>query len=121
VGEVLDVPVFTATKKREFHTGEITGLEFPFELDKDRNYLVVDDIADGGGTFRLLAKELDHPRELLDLWVTHGVFSGRANELRDHYGNIYTTDSHPGHNRIDVHATVVPVETYMYQHIKEFG
>lgn len=88
--------VLAAEKERDFATGRITGMRMLDAAPKDWRYLVVDDICDGGGTFVGLAQILNLPKDQLDLWVTHGIFSGKAGRLHDHYGRIYTTDSHPG-------------------------
>ncbi|ACH62228.1 phosphoribosyl pyrophosphate transferase [Mycobacterium phage Myrna] len=113
VAIMMGVPVYTCDKQRDLETGKILGLKVP-PLDPKRRYLVVDDICDGGGTFALLADKIGLPREQLGLWVTHGIFSGRADELRKSYGWIGTTDSHPGHNRVGVATTIVPCFMTMY-------
>lgn len=116
------VDIYHADKKRDLKTGKILGIELTEALPKRGRYLVVDDICDGGGTFMGLAEALDLPgKDQLGLWVTHGIFSGKANLLRRDYGQIYTTDSHPGHGRVGVATTIVPVEAYLTQHLKEFG
>ncbi|QZE10570.1 phosphoribosyl transferase [Mycobacterium phage ScoobyDoobyDoo] len=113
VAQMYGVPLVPCDKKRDQETGKILSLDVP-EVDPSKRYLVVDDICDGGGTFFLLAEKLGLPREKLGLWVTHGIFSGAADRLKDHYGWIGTTDSHPGHNRIGVANTIVPCFTAMY-------
>ncbi|QGJ93091.1 phosphoribosyl pyrophosphate transferase [Mycobacterium phage Calm] len=100
-------------KQRDFATGKITGYKVP-PLPSSGKYLVVDDICDGGWTFTRLASDSFIPRGHLDLWVTHGIFSGAATNLRNYYGRIMTTDSHPGHNRNGVSTSIVPVFTYLY-------
>ncbi|OMC55420.1 hypothetical protein A5747_13600 [Mycobacterium sp. IS-836] len=117
----LGLDFYRAEKVREFDTGKILGIEMKDHLPRHGRYLVVDDICDGGGTFMGLAKETGLHRDQLGLWVTHGIFSGRAYDLREHYRHIYTTDSHPGHNRVGVATVIVPTETYMLQHVKDFS
>lgn len=114
----LGLDLYRADKKRDFETGEILGIEMVDDLPKSGHYLVVDDICDGGGTFMGLASAIGLPREQLGLWVTHGIFSGKAHLLREKYLNVYTTDSHPGHGRIDVGATVVPVLPTLLRHVE---
>ncbi|AMU77873.1 phosphoribosyltransferase family protein [Mycobacteroides abscessus] len=92
----LGIEVVRVEKYRDFATGRITGMELIGNVPKPGRFLVVDDICDGGGTFIALAELLNLPKDQLDLWVTHGIFSGKAGQLHDHYGRIYTTDSHPG-------------------------
>jgi hypoxanthine phosphoribosyltransferase len=61
------------------------------------NYLVVDDICDGGGTFNLLAeafqKDPHAAKSDLSLYVSHGIFSKGIRAINDRYVNIFTTDS----------------------------
>lgn len=104
----LGLPVYYATKHRDFTTGKLTGFECE-ALPETGKFLVVDDICDGGGTFRGLAASTGLPKERLDLWVSHGVFSGNAAGLNEHYGTIFTTDSHPGADNLAVGARVSPL------------
>jgi ribose-phosphate pyrophosphokinase len=113
-------------KHRDQATGRIESLSLPdnVSLDPKGRYLVVDDICDGGRTFMELAKYMQDRYGIgpdqLGLWVTHGIFSGNAPQLRGHYANIYTTDSHPGYTREHVATTVVHVEELLHTTIKEF-
>lgn len=92
----LDVPTFQARKHRDFATGKLSG--FSCDPLPDRGvFLVVDDICDGGGTFMGLAEATGLDASRLKLWVTHGIFSGRALEvLPTAYSEVFTTTSHPG-------------------------
>lgn len=93
VADVLDIPVYTAEKTRDFNTGKLTGFRLD-GLPADGTYLIVDDICDGGGTFNGLAQAIGIPKERLDLYVSHGVFSSDATEyLPRNFGNIYFTNS----------------------------
>jgi ribose-phosphate pyrophosphokinase len=90
--DALGVPTFQASKHRNPDTGELS--HFTCEsLPGDGTFLVVDDICDGGGTFLGLAAATGLPKERLVLWVSHGVFSGGAMRLREHFASIITTDS----------------------------
>jgi len=102
----LGVDVYYAEKHRDFDTGKLSGITVP-TLPKGR-FLVADDICDGGGTFLGLAEATGKYPEDMGLWVTHGIFSGKADDLRGYYRNIYTTDSHPGSHRVGVATTIVP-------------
>lgn len=95
VAEQSGLPLFIADKHRDFDTGKITGMSVP-ELPADGLLLVVDDICDGGGTFIGLAQQSGIGRDRLALWVSHGIFSGNAVRLHDHYGHVWTSDSHTG-------------------------
>lgn len=108
VAKALHLPMYQALKHRDFETGKLSA--FTCEaLPEEGRLLVVDDICDGGGTFRGLADATGLPKERLDLWVTHGVFSGAADKLRDHFERIHTTDSHPGHARSGVATDIHPL------------
>lgn len=93
VARVLDIPVYTAEKTRDFNTGKLTGFKLD-GLPADGTYLIVDDICDRGGTFNGLAQAIGIPKDRLDLYVSHGVFSSDAGEtLQENFGNIYFTNS----------------------------
>lgn len=93
------VPVGYGRKRRDPATGRLGGFEFDAAVVAGKRVLVVDDVCDGGGTFAGLAAAGEFSAAArVDLWVTHGVFSGGA-RLSDNlapYARIYTTDSHPG-------------------------
>lgn len=112
VADALGVRLFHATKHRDFATGRLSGFTCD-PLPEAGILLVVDDICDGGGTFRGLAAATGLPAERLALFVTHGVFSGVAPGLRESYDQIITTDSHPGHAREGVATSVVDVLPYL--------
>lgn len=96
VADLLGVDLHTAEKTRDPQTGKLSGFKLD-GLDKSARYLIVDDICDGGGTFCGLAEATGLEKENIDLYVSHGVFSGNAYfNLSKHFGNIYTTNSyHP--------------------------
>lgn len=97
VADACGLPVYQAQKHRDFETGKLTGFSCE-PLPAGGRYLIVDDICDGGGTFRGLAEFLGLPTDRISLYVTHGVFSGNAAQLADHFGEIWTTDSFPTRN-----------------------
>ena len=109
---LMGVPVYQADKTRDFDTGKLTSFEVP-QLPRSGRILVVDDICDGGGTFRGLATAAGIGRDRLGLWVSHGIFSGAAGELTGHFAQIFTTDSHPGARRADVGAHVTELAPYL--------
>jgi ribose-phosphate pyrophosphokinase len=97
VARELNLPLYTATKTRDFETGKLTGFGMEQTLPDDGLYLIVDDICDGGGTFVGLANHLQETTEniRLDLYVSHGVFSKNATELLPQsFSKIFTTDSY---------------------------
>lgn len=62
---------------------------------KTAEYVLVDDICDGGGTFIGLAEEIrkQNKESPIDLFVSHGIFSNGLDELLKSYRKILTTDS----------------------------
>ena len=112
VALTLSLPVYYAKKKRDMATGKLSGFECE-ELPAEGRFLVVDDICDGGGTFMGLAEATGLPKDRLELWITHGVFSGRAPQINERYSRVYTTDSHPGAVTGRVEATVIPLRDPM--------
>lgn len=109
IADKLGLPLINASKHRDFETGRLNGFTCEPVPDPDGIYLVVDDICDGGGTFMGLAEAIGLPKNQLHLWVSHGVFSGRAPQLKDAYDKIITTNSHPGHDNPEVGAHVVDI------------
>lgn len=116
VAGALRLPLYRATKHRDFATGALSGFSCE-PLPPGGRYLVVDDICDGGGTFIGLAEATGLPAAQLGLWVSHGVFSGRADRLQDAYGEIITTDSHPGHSREAVATRIIPVLPHLISEV----
>ncbi|WP_342025171.1 ribose-phosphate pyrophosphokinase [Arthrobacter citreus] len=108
----LGLPLFHAAKHRDFTTGQLSGFTCE-ELPEEGRFLVVDDICDGGGTFMGLAAATGLGPDRLDLWVSHGVFSGNAAQLTQAYGTIFTTDSHPGAANPDVGACITPLISHL--------
>lgn len=95
VAEKIGAPkVIQAWKHRDVSNGAITG--FGIEPIEAGEYLVVDDICDGGGTFNGLASILPEG-VVCDLYVTHGIFSQGLRELKKNFKRIITTDSVPNY------------------------
>lgn len=94
MAKLADLPVFTATKHRDEETGKLSS--FAIEgLDPEGDYLIVDDICDGGGTFLGLADASGLEYGRLDLYVSHGVFSKDALvNLEKKFAYVYTTNSY---------------------------
>lgn len=85
--------VVRADKTRDVLTGKITGTAVYSEHVGTKDFLIVDDICDGGRTFIELAKEL---RKLTDgkifLYVTHGIFSAGVDVFDGLVDGIYVTN-----------------------------
>lgn len=117
VAKAWDLPLYHATKTRDEATGKLSDFAFPFVLPTNKRYLVVDDICDQGGTFMGLAKATGLPKENLDLYVSHGVFSGRAAQLENAYQNVYTTNSYESLN-LALNRHTIPVLPLLYSKIR---
>ncbi|UUZ75448.1 hypothetical protein LP414_27415 [Polaromonas sp. P1(28)-13] len=85
--------VVRADKTRDTLTGKITGTAVYSQDVGNRDFLILDDICDGGRTFLELAKEL---RKLttgkLYLYVSHGIFSQGCLHLARHFERIYVAN-----------------------------
>lgn len=100
VADACHIPLYKAEKHRDPDTGKLSG--FTCEpLPDEGKFLVVDDICDGGGTFMGLAEATGVGRERLGLYVSHGVFSGQAQDLWKYFHEIWTTDSLSTAHNID--------------------
>jgi ribose-phosphate pyrophosphokinase len=88
------VPYVRADKSRDPRTGEITGTVVYSEHIGAADFLIVDDICDGGRTFIELAKAL---RPLTDgrvnLYVTHGIFSRGTAVFDGLIDNVFVANS----------------------------
>jgi ribose-phosphate pyrophosphokinase len=93
----LGLPMVRADKIRSADTGEITGTVVYSEHIGDRDFLIADDICDGGRTFIELAKVL---RPLTNgkiyLYVTHGIFSKGLDVFNGLIDGVYTANPFPG-------------------------
>ena len=93
--------IVIANKHRDIKTGKITHTEVPGLTQEPgrRNFVIVDDICDGGRTFLEIAKTIRKEREdsvfndKIYLVVTHGIFSTGFNELKNWIDGIYCTNS----------------------------
>lgn len=85
------IEVIQAHKTRNVETGQLSGFEV--SVKRGKNYLVVDDICDGGGTFVGLGNKILEQGATADLFVTHGIFSKGTEKLNKIYDVVTTTDS----------------------------
>lgn len=85
--------VVRADKTRDVLTGAITGTAVYSEHVGSKDFLILDDICDGGRTFIELAKEL---RKLTDgkiyLYVSHGLFSAGMEVFEGLIDGIYVAN-----------------------------
>lgn len=80
-------------KVRDQKTGYITNYTLHGDC-KDKNVLIVDDICDGGMTFKILTKDLlQSGAKEVNLFVSHGIFSKGIQTLKESGINrIFTID-----------------------------
>lgn len=94
--------IVRADKMRDPGTGKITGTKVYSEHIGDKDFLIVDDICDGGYTFLELAKVL---RPLTNgkiiLYVSHGIFSKGLEIFRGVIDEIYATNTFFKHQGMD--------------------
>ena len=105
VAKAFSLPnVITAGKVRDIATGAIIKTEVP-DISKyaGKNFLIIDDICDGGRTFIELAKAIREqlPDAHCYLCVTHGIFSAGFEELNKHFQGIFCTNSYSDMETLD--------------------
>lgn len=111
VAKGLGFEMVRADKQRSTKDGSITGTTVYSDHIGINDFLIVDDICDGGRTFTELAKQL---RPLTSgkilLYVTHGIFSKGLDVFDGLIDHIYTAKPFPG---VGEHAllTVLPWES----------
>jgi ribose-phosphate pyrophosphokinase len=90
----LKAPFIYGEKVRDQLTGNITGYSVMGD-PSGKNVLIVDDICDGGMTFKILAKDLlALGAKSVVLFVTHGLFSKGTRTLFDSgISRIFTADT----------------------------
>jgi len=98
--------IITCSKERDAE-GKLTKTVFPFETHKynGEDFIIIDDICDGGATFINIARRIKDcfairganqnikPGKIY-LIVTHSVFSKGFNELSKYFDGIYCTNSY---------------------------
>lgn len=94
VAKYLKKEYVRADKLRDPHTGAITGTVVYSDHIGDKDFLIVDDICDGGKTFIELAKVL---RPLTNgkifLYVTHGIFSKGIDVFDGVIDHVYSANT----------------------------
>jgi ribose-phosphate pyrophosphokinase len=101
--------IITANKVRDVKTGQIVKTEVPNlpgsigdpdSVNDGMQYVIIDDICDGGRTFIELAKVIKKERISAKIYlvVTHGIFSAGLKELNKYFDGIFTTNSYCSKN-----------------------
>ena len=96
--------IITCSKERDTE-GNLTKTNVPLKYQINngnyleycsKDFIIIDDIADGGRTFINIAKELKNQnvKGKIYLIVTHGIFSAGFNELSKYFDGIYCTNSY---------------------------
>lgn len=82
-----------------------------------KDYIIIDDICDGGATFINIAKELKklYNCNHIYLIVTHGIFSNGFEELSKYFDGIYCTNSYKDIPWSDGANLDIPVEDFVKQ------
>lgn len=114
--------VVQCDKTRDEATGKISDFSCGKLFKGSGRYLMVDDICDGGGTFAGMLSKIrevypakDYP---IDLWVTHGIFSGNAKRNLSGFDRVFYTDSLGPNPDI---GTQVGIDTYYPAIMKEMN
>lgn len=97
LSEKTGIPYISCSKLRDPDTGRVIKTKVNAEGSlKGNNYLIIDDICDGGATFVGVANALrKQGADSVSLAVTHGIFSKGFSELFETINRIYTTNSFP--------------------------
>lgn len=92
--------IITCSKDRDTN-GNLTKINVPINTAAGAiDYVIVDDILDGGATFINIAKKIKEIQETqphkskIYLIVTHGIFSKGFEELSKYIDGIYCTNSY---------------------------
>lgn len=82
-------------RKKRGADGGLSATEVPPAYRRGKDYLLIDDICDGGRTFNNIVDEInkDDPKARKILIVTHGIFSAGFAELKKRFSAIYCTNS----------------------------
>lgn len=105
--------IITCSKERD-NDGKLTKTIVPYTnstICVGKDYIIVDDICDGGRTFINIAKALlerfsseewNDYKPKIYLIVTHGIFSKGLLELKQYFDGIYCTNSYKNCNQLEL-------------------
>lgn len=91
LAQIYTKPVICAQKTRSVTDGKITGTFISKEDYANligKKALVVDDLVDGGLTFTSL-RDILPPDCIVDLYVTHGIFSKGKQVITDRFNQVF--------------------------------
>lgn len=104
--------IITCSKSRD-EQGKLSRVEVPITGDQHnmlhqgpfKDFIIIDDICDGGATFINIAKEIKQyfhesgkTKSKIYLIITHGIFSKGFEELSKYFDGIYCTNSYSNIN-----------------------
>ena len=104
-------------KKRNLSDGKIISIE-PINKDllckSDKPIMVIDDLCDGGMTFKLIADFLkkECPNRELNIVITHMVNPKGIQTLSENYNKVYFTNSYKDWNKEKLPSNVFITEWY---------
>jgi ribose-phosphate pyrophosphokinase len=85
----INADFLAASKSRDTKTGNITATHIHGDV-RGKNFIILDDICDGGRTFIELAKLLKaQGAGDIYLYVTHGIFSQGLEPLKENFKHVY--------------------------------
>lgn len=111
--------ILCANKVRDIKTGRIVRTDLPdHKTESIENYVIIDDICDGGRTFCELAKIIKekNPTSKIHLIVSHAIFSSGLSELEKYFYSIHTTNSYVNMQSVDTANGQT-----MYRILDEYG
>ncbi|MFA9239449.1 MAG: hypothetical protein ACEQSQ_06110 [Candidatus Paceibacteria bacterium] len=90
--------IITCSKERDIE-GKLTRTVVPFNIKnvENKDFIIIDDICDGGRTFINIADNIKQnglTKNKIYLIVTHGIFSAGFSELNKYFDGIYCTNSY---------------------------
>jgi ribose-phosphate pyrophosphokinase len=87
--------IITCSKSRDIN-GKISRVTVPIMYEEPKDVFIIDDICDGGATFKNIAASLNDAGHFGKkyLIVTHGIFSKGFKELNQYFDGIYCTNSY---------------------------
>jgi hypothetical protein len=104
------------SKVRDPKTGQLSGfkIENPEVIEKNVNlpFVVIDDLCDGGGTFKGIAQLLGfhYPDRERTIYVTHMVNPKGITTLSENYKEVYFTNSYKDWNKETLPDNVKVIE-----------
>jgi len=109
------VEVVCASKTRDISTGEITASNI-HGATEGKDFIILDDICDGGRTFIELAKILKENKSGdVYLYVTHGIFSNGLGLLQEYFKHVYCYHTLLNEDQID-HSFLTILQSSQFSH-----